>query len=226
MFSFKKKHSVAYGIIGMSRFGYTLASELAENGIDLLVVGKDEGAIRDIRALTENALVVREFSKKALADAGVKNCDVAIVCLDEMTDSILTTLNLVNMNIPRVISIASSAEHGEIMEKLGAEVVYPQRDMAIRLATRLKSSMTLDFVQLNEVINIFKIKVIPPLAGLSVLKSNLRGRFDMNIVAVIHNGKVNSSIHPELVFDEGDTLFLAGSREGFDRMSEWIEQNQ
>lgn len=73
------------------------------------------------------------------------------MCIGEQLDtSILTTLNLVSMGIPHVISKAKSAEHGEILEKLGAEVVYPERDMAIRLANRLITSSVIDFVQLSD----------------------------------------------------------------------------
>lgn len=66
----------------------------------------------------------------------MQNCDVAVVCIGEQLDiSILTTLNLVSLGIPTVISKASSMEHGEILEKIGAQVVYPERDMAVRLGT-------------------------------------------------------------------------------------------
>jgi len=78
----------------------------------------------------------------------VKNCDVVIVCLEEQLEkSLLVTLNLINLSIKKVISVADTSEHGEILEKIGAEVVYPKRDMAIRLASRLRANMVLDFVQ-------------------------------------------------------------------------------
>ena len=97
MFELKhKKQAIAYGIIGTDRFGYILAKELAAGGIDLLVAGKNGTDIRELREITINAMVIRDYGKKALADAGFNNCDVVIVCLADMTDSILTTLNLGN----------------------------------------------------------------------------------------------------------------------------------
>lgn len=102
MFELKhKKQAIAYGIIGTDRFGYILAKELAAGGIDLLVAGKNGTDIRELREITINAMVIREYGKKALADAGFNNCDVVIVCLADMTDSILTTLNLGNMGIKK-----------------------------------------------------------------------------------------------------------------------------
>lgn len=75
-----------------------------------------------------------------------------------MDTSILTTLNLVSLGIPKVLAKATSIEHGIILEKLGAEVVYPERDMAIRLATRLETAKELDIIQLSEQINISKCR--------------------------------------------------------------------
>ena len=67
-----------------------------------------------------------------------------------MDKSLLTTLNLVSMGIPKIIAKATSLEHGQILEKIGAEVVYPEHDMAVRLANRLETSSMLDFVQSQE----------------------------------------------------------------------------
>ena len=158
MFNKTKNGKMTYGIVGLGRFGYALANELADSGCELIVLDHDEDKIREMRELTENAYVVASLDKKTLMDTGIQNCDVAVVCIGEHMDtSILTTLNLVSMNIPKVISKATSAEHGIILEKLGAEVVYPERDMAIRLASRLETSRMLDFVQLSEKINVTKM---------------------------------------------------------------------
>lgn len=147
----KNKQADSYGIVGLGRFGFALALELAAAGADLLVLDRDEEKISRLREYTENAFVVRNLDKSTLLETGIQSCDVAVVCIGEQMDtSILTTLNLVSMHIPTVIAKATSAEHGEILEKLGAEVVYPERDMAIRLAHRLETSKSLDFIQLSK----------------------------------------------------------------------------
>ena len=151
MFNKPKKEKNTYGIVGLGRFGYALAMELAASDADILVLDKDEEKVREMREYTESAYVMKTLDKKSLAETGIQNCDVAVVCIGEHMDtSILTTLNLVSLGIPVVIAKATSLEHGQILEKLGAEVVYPEHDMAVRLAHRLETSKMLDFVQLSE----------------------------------------------------------------------------
>lgn len=134
-----------------------------KSGAELLVIDRDEERVREMRELTENALVVNTLDKKTLAETGIQNCDIAIVCIGEhMESSILTTLNLVSLGIPSVISKATSPEHGEILTRLGAEVVYPERDMAERLANRLVNNSVLDFIQLSEK-SIFPSSLLPTL---------------------------------------------------------------
>ncbi|MBQ5749616.1 MAG: TrkA family potassium uptake protein, partial [Oscillospiraceae bacterium] len=141
MFKKEKKTKPSYGIIGLGRFGMALALELAESGADLLVIDRVEELVREMREYTENAFVVQNLDKKTLSDTGIGNCDVVIICIGEHIDtSILTTLNVVSLGVKTVIAKASSAEHGEILEKLGAEVVFPERDMGVRLAHRLETA--------------------------------------------------------------------------------------
>lgn len=225
MFKRSKKDKTSYGIVGLGRFGCALALALAEAGEELLVLDKNEEKVREIREFTENAFVVKNLDKKSLAETGIQNCDVAVVCIGEQMDtSILTTLNLVSLGVPLVISKATSTEHGEILEKLGAEVVYPERDMAIRLAHRLETSRMLDFVQLSEQVNISKLMIPNKIIGKSVLEVNLRGRFGLNIIAIENNGNVIDNISPEYTFSKGDVLFVSGNKDGMNRMSDWAEQ--
>ena len=94
MFGKKKKNAIAYGIIGLGRFGEALATELARSGAELLVMDREEERVREMRELTENALVVNTLDKKTLTETGIQNCDIAVVCIGEhMESSILTTLN-------------------------------------------------------------------------------------------------------------------------------------
>ena len=148
MFDKKSGSEITYGNVGLGRFGQALARDLAESGAELIVLDGSEDKVREMRELTENAYVVKRLDKKTLEASGIQNCDVAVVCIGEQMDtSILTTLQLVALGIPKVIAKATSAEHGLILEKLGAEVVYPERDMAVRLASRLETARELDIIQ-------------------------------------------------------------------------------
>ncbi len=224
MYHKTKNDRMSYGIVGIGRFGYALASALAESGCELIVLDRDEEKIREMREKTENAYVVSNLEKKTLLDTGIQNCDVAIVCIGEHIDtSILTTLNLVSMEIPTVIAKATSTEHGLILEKLGAEVVYPERDMAVRLANRLENFRMLDFVQLSEQINVTKMQVPAQIIGKTVLDVNFRSRFGLNIIAIENNNAVVEVVLPEYVFRKNDILFLAGSKEGLSKLNKWSE---
>lgn len=222
MFSKSKKEKNTYGIIGLGRFGQALALELAQADADLIVLDRDEEKIRDFREYTESAYVVKGLDKKTLIETGMQNCDIAIICIGEHLDtSILTTLNLVSLGIPQVIAKATSVEHGEILEKLGADVVYPERDIAIRLAHRLEASRVLDYIQLSEKLNISKLMAPERIVGKSVMEANLRGRFGVNIIAIENGKNINESVMPDYIFNAGDILFVSGSRECLNRLSEW-----
>lgn len=224
MFSKSKNKKMIYGIVGLGRFGYALAMELATTESELIVLDQDEEKVRLMREITENAFVVKSLDKKSLLETGIQNCDVAVVCIGEHMDiSILTTLHLVGIGIPKVIAKANSTEHGEILEKIGAEVVYPERDMAIRLGNRLETSRLLDFIQLSEQINISKLLIPECTIGKTVQEVNLRAHFGLNIIAVENDGTVIETVRPEYIFRENDVLVLSGSKEGLLRLSEWAE---
>ena len=224
MFGKPKTEKLSYGIVGLGRFGAALATELASADADLLVIDHDEEKVRALRELTDNAIVVHSLDKKTLAETGIQNCDVAVVCIGEHIEpSILTTLNLVDLVVKKVIAKATSAEHGEILRRLGAEVVYPERDMAIRLAKRLESTRVLDFIQLSEKINITKFAVADKMVGSTVAQSELRGRFGLNIIAIVNGKDVTESVHPDYVFRSGDCMFVSGSEDNVNRLSAWID---
>ena len=225
MFRRKKSDAITYGIVGLGRFGYALAMELAAFGADIMVMDSDEDKVRAMREYTDDAYVVKSHDKKTLSETGIQNCDVAIVCMGEKMDtSILNTLTLVSLGIPKVIAKASSAEHGEILERLGAEGVYPERDMALRLAHRLESSSVLDFVQLSEKVNISKIIVPDSIADKTVLAVDFRGRFGINIIAIENHSGVQQKINPGYKFQKGDILYVSGDKPSLSHFMEWAKK--
>ena len=224
MFKKSMKNKTTYGIIGLGRFGMALALELAKADADLLVIDRDEEKVREMREYTENAFVVPTLDRKTLGETGIQNCDVAVVCIGEsMSTSILTTLHLVSMGIPSVIAKATSAEHGEILEKLGAKVVHPEQDMAVRLANRLEASRMLDFIQLSEKLNISKLLASEKMAGKTVLEVDFRKKFGANIIAIERCGSLMETVEPGYQFQCGDILFVSGSKEGLNRLSQRAE---
>lgn len=220
-----KSKDKTYGIIGLGRFGTALAKKLSINGAEIMVVDKDEAKVSELRDYTENAFIASTLDKKALENMGFQNCDVVIVCIAEALDiSILVVMKLQAMNVKRIIAKASSEEHGEILEKLGAEVVYPEKDRAEHLAVRLEMGDGLDFIELSERIKVAKFVVPRDYIGKTVKDISVREKFGLNIIAIENTGNVVDYIRPEYTFSENDILYLCGNKKSIEDISGWFER--
>ena len=222
-----KQKNMSYGIIGLGRFGSALAYKLYDLGADILVIDKDEERVAEFREITDNAFIAKNLTKKGLMDMGVQDCDVVIVCIASSIDvSILTVMKLFSIGVKRVIAKVTSLEHAEIVQKLGAEIVFPEHDMAVRLGNRLEMGAGLDFIELSESINITKVKVPASFVGKSVKDVNIRGKFGLNIIAIENEGNVVDLINPDYIFNEIDILYFSGNKTAIHKMLDWIEENQ
>ena len=208
---FKKKPEKAYAVIGLGRFGEALVIMLAESGKEVIVADRDENKIKEMRQYTEYAFVVENLNKETLKEMGIQNCDVTIICIGEQVDiSILTTMSVLELGVPRVISKALSAEQGAVLEKLGAEVVYPERDMAVRLGKKLLSGQLIDYVALLNDVEIRQIRVPESLNGKTVEEIELRQKFRLNIIAIENICGTNTEVVPEDVLKKDDIIVVIG----------------
>lgn len=222
-----KQKKMTYGIIGLGRFGSSLAYKLNDLGADIMVIDKDEEVINEFREITDSAFIAKNLTNKNMLDMGVQDCDVVIVGIASSIDvSILTVMKLFNIGVKRVIAKVTSLEHAEILQKLGAEVVFPEQDMAVRLANRLEVGHGLDFVELSESINITKIDVPKDFVGKSLIDINIRAKFGLNIIAIESNGAVIDMINPEYVFNENDIIYCCGNRDAIIKLMDWIDCNK
>lgn len=221
LFKKRNENTVTYGVIGLNNFGRELAISLANAGKEVMVLDTDPEVIDELREFTENAFVVKGYDKKSLNEAGIQNCDVAVSCLDEQLDtSILTAMHLVSFGIPRVIAKCTSVEQGEILEKLGAEIIFPDRDMAVRLARRLEPSNIINYIELSENIDISKLNIPDSYVGQTVMTSNIRRNFGLNIIAIENNGELNTTIDINKEFEKNDMLIVIGKREDIARFED------
>ena len=216
----KMEDAKSYGIIGLGRFGTALARTLAEAGKEILVLDQDEEKVKQMRTFTEHAYVVRNLERETLQETGIQNCDQVIVCIGDKVDvSILTTLNVINLGVPHVVSKANSLEQGEILEKIGAEVVYPEKDMAIRLAKRLIAGRVYNLFELDERTDISELRIGGEFAGQTVEQASLRRRFGVNIIAINQGGTLTTDVRPEYVLGPEDTLVVIGDRENIRKLA-------
>ncbi len=207
----KKSKANLFGVIGLGRFGTALAISLAESGKDVIVVDSNEDKVRELRQYTEYAFVTESLSKEALTEIGIQNCDTAIICIGERIDtSILTTLNVISLGVPHVIAKAISQDQGAVLAKLGAEVVYPERDMALRLGKRLVSNNFLDFIFLDDQVEIQQVPVGDRMVDVSVQDFNIRRKYNLNIIAIEHGNSTDIEVSPDYHFSKEDIVVVIG----------------
>lgn len=210
----KNMNPASFGVIGLGRFGTALAQSLAESGKEVIVIDCNEDKVRELRHFTEHAFVAENLTKETLEEIGIQNCDTVIICIGEKIDtSILTTLNVVSLNVPHVIAKAISRDQGAVLEKIGAEVVYPESDMALRLGKRLVSHNFLDYITLDNEVEIQQIPVTAAMVGSSVQEMNIRQRYGLNIIAIERERVTDIEVSPEYRFSEGDIIVVIGKVE-------------
>lgn len=210
---FKNKKNNAIGVIGLGRFGMALAKRLCELGKEVVAVDQNECKIKEINAHTEYAFVVDNLNKETLEETGIQNCEVVIICIGEKIDvCILAALNVVSLGVPKVIAKAISYEQGCVLEKIGAEVVYPEHDMAMNLAKRIVSNSVLDHISLNSEIEISEFKIKDKLLGQTVDQSHIRQKYGLNIIAIEHGSDIITEISSDYAFKEEDIIVVIGKK--------------
>ena len=218
-----QKPSIEYGIIGLGRFGFNLAISLANAGKEVMVIDKDENKIRQIKHLVDEAFIVKNLDKEILEETGIQNCNTVIVGISKELDiSILTVLNIINMKVPRVIAKATTDEHGTILEKLGAEVIYPERDMAIKLSNKLIRSKSLEFIKLAGDMTIAEFKLPEYLINKTIEKCDLRKDFGLSIIAIENKKCTYTEVDPKYLLNEDDILVLVGSNKNINKFEKFI----
>ena len=213
--------ATSFGVIGLGRFGTALAISLAEAGKEVIVVDRSESKVKEVRQYTEYAFVSDDLDMETLREIGIQNCDVVIVCIGEKIDiSILTTMRVVELGVPKVIAKAISVEQGAVLKKIGAEVVYPERDMALRLGKRLVSRNFLDYVSLDNSVEIRQIRVSDKIKGYSIEELGIRPKYNLNIIA-IESGKItNIEVLPGYRLQADDIMVVIGKASNIDRFEE------
>ncbi len=211
---YSNKKTAAIAVVGLGRFGTALAKGLCELGKEVLVIDESEAKIKELRGYTDYAFVCDKLTKEALSEAGIQNCEVVVVCIGQRIDvSILVTLHAVSLGVPKVIAKATSNEQGYVLEKIGAEVVYPEHDMAVRLAKRIVNNNVVDYLSLNNEIEISELKIINRYVGKSINEANIRKNNKLNIIAIKHKDDIITEIYPEYVFKENDIIVVIGKKE-------------
>ena len=214
----KEGKKSGFGIIGLGRFGLALTKTLAEADAEVMVIDEDESKLRRVRNYVQDAFKLGKLTKEALEDTGIGECETVVVCIGERVDvSLLTTLNVINLGVPRVIAKADSIEHGIILERIGAEVVHPEMETATRLAAVLLESAALDMMNLNDDYVVSEIKVNNWLNGKSVRDLHLE-KYALKMIA-LERGSSSTIVNfsQEDIVAGGDAIAVIGKFSDVDR---------
>lgn len=222
----KKNSDISFGVIGLGRFGSALVKTLAEAGKEVIAIDKDEQRVKAVRKYTDFAFVVDNLNQETLEETGIQNCGTVTICIGEALDvSILTTMLVIRMGIPNVISKANSQEHGEVLKQLGAMVVYPESDMAVRIGKRLISDSLIDYISLDDNVEVRRIAVGGAMVGHSILELNIRNAYGINVIAVERDHQTDVEFPPQYVFREGDIVAVIGKEDKIDNFEREMQNN-
>lgn len=220
----KRTTSAAFGIIGLGRFGLALVECLANSEKEVIAIDKDENRVKEARKFTEYAYVVETIDQEALEEVGMQNCDTVVICIGEQMDiSILTTMIVLNLKVPHVIAKASSPIHGEVLKRLGAVVVYPEWDMAVRLGKKIIYDNFLDSVSLEGNVEVRRIQVPNRLVGVSIRQTDTRQKYGLNIIAIEHDHHTDVDFSSQYCFRKGDVISVIGQTANIERFENDIQ---
>lgn len=222
-----------FAVIGLGRFGFSVAETLVKKGCEVLAIDLEESKIQAISDLATFAVQCDATDERALKAVSTQNVDVAVVSIGENIEaSILIVQTLKEMGIKSIIAKAVTNTHGKILTNLGVnEVIYPERDAAVRLAHRLVSPKVLEYLELAPGYSVEEITVPDKLAGLRLQEARIGEHYRLNVIGIkkqvtrmvkgrmVKDEIFNFTPAQEDIVEKGDVLVVIGKEEDLDRFS-------
>lgn len=211
-------------VIGIGRFGSHLCKNLAAEGDEVMVVDSREECLEELLPIVANAKIGDCTNPEVLKSLGVQNFDYVIVCIGTNFQSSLEVTSLVKeLGAKYVISKATRDIHAKFLLKNGAdEVIYPDRDVAERLATRVAANHIFDYIELTKDHGIYEIAPLPEWCGKTIKEVNVRVQYNLSILGT---KKIGLHEDPDLipsadyVFNENEHLLVMGERKNINRIT-------
>ncbi len=200
-------------LIGMGKFGCTLGEKLLGMGDDVMIVDKNEDAVNSLAGKYDNALIANCMVLDNLEQLDIPAFDVCIVAIgDDFQSSLEITSNLKDLGAKYVISRATTQIQRKFLMRVGAdEVIYPDWDIAEKLAVKLNSENVINYIDLDAVFSIFEIAVPAKWIKKKLIDINPRVKFGMNILTVKKGTEMITNIDGNYVFEEGDQVLVFGN---------------
>jgi trk system potassium uptake protein TrkA len=221
-----------FGVIGLGRFGSAMATTLAELGHDVIGIDGDEARVQALADVLTHAVQLDATDEKALRAAGIKDVDVAVVSIGEdLEASLLVVMQLRELGVQTIVAKAVTPIHGRILEKLGvSRVIFPEREMAVRIAHSLVMANVIDYIELSRDFSIVELPAPDGFVGRTLKQLELRPRLGLTLVAIKRrtdgSERIVTNIAPSAdeKIQRGDILALLGSNERLNRLDELLRQ--
>ncbi|WNR45536.1 potassium channel family protein [Paenibacillus roseipurpureus] len=201
-----------FAIIGMGRFGSSVAKTLSQLGFEVLAIDQNEETVQEVSAYVTHAVQADSTDEEALRALGIRNFDVVVVAIGEdIQASILTTLILKELGIATTVVKAVNDLHGKVLKKIGADkIVYPERDMGQRVAHHLISSNIIDYIELSPDYSIVEMRASSQMIGKSLRQLDVRAKYGCNVIAIKQKEQMIIPPSAEESLTSDDILVLVG----------------
>lgn len=211
-------------IIGLGRFGSSLGRELVQLGYEVLGVDRDEEKVEEMASVLTHAVVADATEEEVLRSVGARNFDCGVVAIgDVIQASILATILLKELGVKKVVAKAVSHLHGRVLERIGVDrIIYPERDMGVRVAHQLVSPNLLDYIELSKQYTIAELSVPQCLSGKSLSDVNPRGRFGCSIVAINKDKGIIIAPVANDVLVKDDVMVVIGTNQQIEQFQDSI----
>ena len=209
----------SFCVIGLGKFGQSLAETLAAAGSQVMIIDTDADKITALADVVTNAVIGDPTNENVLRSAGITDYDCAIVCLTtNINANILLTIMLKELGVKKVVARAMNEGHRKVLERIGADmIVFPEQDMGEKLGYMLTKNNITDFVEFADY-KIVELSVPESRRGKSLLELDLRRRYHVNVIAVSRaDGSVDVSPSPDKAFTKGDRVSVIGSDSDIDK---------
>ena len=210
-----KKQKQSFVVLGLGRFGSSVARSLCELGHEVLAVDRDEKLVESIAPDVTQAVQANAVDEDALAELGVQNFDAAIVAIGtDIRASILATVLLKEAGVPKILAKAVDDLHARVLYKVGADrVIFPERDMGQRVARSLVAPNILDLMALSDDDQIAELTLPTDWADKTIVELNIRRNFGVSVLGIHRGGKFLTSPGAETMLMAGDVLLVMGKKE-------------
>ncbi|WYW08395.1 TrkA family potassium uptake protein [Fusobacterium nucleatum] len=201
-----------YLVIGLGRFGTSVAKTLYEAEKNVLAIDIDEDNVQDKidTNIIKNAVIGDPSDEKVLKDIGAENFDVAFVCIGDIEASVMIALNLKELGIKSIIAKAINKKHGKVLTKIGAtEIVYPEEHMGKRIAELTMNTDIIEHLKFSDNFVLVEVKAPSIFWNNSLIKLDVRNKYNINIVGIKKSkGEFLPNPTANVVIEEGDVLVI------------------